>query len=102
MRTTSAAPATRQPSHARPVDDDLTTLLDEVGRTDLSAPAWEVLARRARLLTSDLADRGLLPPHLVVAPTDPPVVAARLLAAAWGHASAAADPTPLSVRAACA
>lgn len=102
MRTTSAAPAPRAATSSRVVETDLTALLDEVGRTDLGAPAWEVLARRARALTADLADRGLVPPHLVVAPSDPPVVAARLLAAAWGHASAAADRVVLSVRAACA
>lgn len=102
MRTTSAVLASHQPSPGRTVGTDLTVLLDEVGRTDLDAPVWEVLARRARVVTADLAARGLVPPHLVVAPNDPPVVATRLLAAAWRHASAAADRAVLTVRSACA
>lgn len=88
--TTASAPRTDRltaPDVAR-----LSALVDEAARTDLGAAAWTSLADRASLVTTDLAAAGSLPPHLVVAPADPPVAIARTLlvaARAAGHAAAA-------------
>lgn len=71
-------PLTRPASVTTP----LRVLLGDVARTDLAAPGWDALTARAAAATGDLAAAGRLPHHLVVAPTDPPVVVARLLAAA--------------------
>lgn len=57
----------------------LTQLLRDVAATELDALGWDVLARRARTVTGDLAAAGQLPHHLVVALTDPPAVIARVL-----------------------
>lgn len=89
------------PDHAR-ADDPvvaLTFLVEEAAWTDPGAATWMVLARRARTVTAALADAGILPRHLVVAPSDPPVVIARALlmaARAAGRAPvrAAADEVP--------
>jgi hypothetical protein len=53
-----------------------TAALDDVG-------AWTGLRERAAEQTDRLARAGRLPRHLVVTRSDPPVVAARTLAAAW-------------------
>lgn len=84
-------------THPASVTTPLRVLLDDVARADPAAPGWDVLATRAATITADLAAAGRLPHHLVVAPTDPPVVVARLLAAAVRpsrarHARAAAAP----------
>jgi hypothetical protein len=69
------APIARPTSEPTP----LTQLLSDVAATELDALGWDVLARRARSVTGDLAAAGQLPHHLVVALTDPPVVVARVL-----------------------
>ena len=73
----------RDPDQLPPASEvELAVLVDLAARLDLDDPAWAQLAGRARRLTVALAETGDLDAHLVVTSGDPPVVAARVLAAA--------------------
>ncbi|MCC5948533.1 MAG: hypothetical protein JJT89_08770 [Nitriliruptoraceae bacterium] len=78
----------------------LRPLLTAVATTDLDDHGrWTSILDDAAEATTQLAAVGVLPPHLTVARTDAPVLAARLIAAAWRHVTAApARPHPAGDR----
>ena len=55
-------------------------LLQHASELDLSDPCWQQVIIDTRQATLGLARAGVLEPDLVVEPSDPPVVVARLLA----------------------
>lgn len=79
--------------HGDPTDECPTSavavmrpLLAAAAVTDLDDQlGWAVVLRDAATATTRLAAAGELPAHLAVAVTDPPVVACRLIGAAWRH-----------------
>lgn len=50
---------------------------------------WTRLRHAARITTGTLAVGGTLPMHLTVGPDDSPALVARIVAAAWRHATSA-------------
>jgi hypothetical protein len=66
-----------------PVARELAGLLDRAAGLDVAEPVWHELTIDAARVTAELAAAGRIGRHLVAAPTDPPAVVARLLAAAW-------------------
>jgi hypothetical protein len=84
------------PSPARSATSEavgrLRPLLDAAATLDLEDRAgWRRLRASARAATGALAAGGRLPPHLVVAPDDPPILVNRTLAAAWRQATSPAN-----------
>jgi hypothetical protein len=72
---------------AEPLSPPLTALRDRAAAIDPDDPSWPGLVTEAVTITSALAHRDRLPAHLVVSGDEPPVVVARLVAAAWRHVS---------------
>ena len=66
--------------------DRLRPLLAAAATTDLDDhEAWTAILRSAHQVTAELLAHGGLPAHLTVCQDDTPVLATRMIAAAWKH-----------------